>query len=82
MGVAGRGMRANKDVLISSTRRYNVNHTLGSVVILDIVFHFQSRQLFFATRKFGFRSSRVLFRWHMIQYDDVPFLHMETVEVV
>jgi hypothetical protein len=59
-----------------------MGHTLGSVVILDVVFLLQSCQLFFATRKLGLCSSRVLLRRHVIEYDDVSFLHMEAVEVV
>jgi hypothetical protein len=55
---------------------------MGLVIILDVVLPFQSCQLFFATRKFGLRSSRVLLRWHMIQYNDVSFLHVEPVQVV
>lgn len=59
-----------------------MGHTLGSVFILYVVFLFQSCQLFFAARKLGLCSSRILLRRHVVEYDDVPFLHMETVEVV
>jgi len=59
-----------------------VDRTIGSVFIPDVVSLFQSCQLFLATRKLSLRGSRVLLRWHMVEYDDVSLLHMETVEVV
>ena len=59
-----------------------MNHTIGSIFIIDVVFLFQSCQLFFAARKLGFRSGRVLFRRHMIEHDNVSFLHVEAVEMV
>ena len=59
-----------------------MGHTIGSIFILDVMFLFQCCQLFFATRKLGFRSGCVLLRRHMIEYDNISFLHVEAVEVV
>lgn len=59
-----------------------VGHIIGSVIVLDVVLPFQNRQLFLTSGELSLRGGRVLLRRHVIEYDDVPFLHVKAIEVI
>ena len=53
-----------------------------SVFIFDIVLFLQLRKLLFSASEVRFCRSGILLSRHMIEYDYVSFLKMESVEVI